>query len=86
MIMDRDVSNAGGASTQTVVAASATSITVDGNFGGSLTMAGGEFLAYADRDTSVAAQYENYVHMAGKTDSPPNIQSSTDTPWRFGDG
>ena len=86
MLMDRDVSNAGGASTQTVVAASATSVTVDGNFGGSLTMAGGEFLAYADRDTSVAAQYENYVHMAGKTDSPPNIQSSTDTPWRFGDG
>ena len=86
MLMDRDVSNAGGASTQTVVAATSTTITIDGNFGGALTMGGGEFLAYADRDTSVADQHEKYVYLAGKTDSPPNIQSSTDSPWRFGDG
>ena len=86
ILMDPDVSNAGGASTQTIVALTSTTITIDGNFGGALTMTGGEFLGYADRDTSVAAQHQRYVYLAGKTDSPPNIQSSTDSPWRFGDG
>ncbi len=85
-LMNPDVSNAAGVNTAAVVSSTTNSVTVDGDFGGNLDLAGGQFIGYAERADQVAAQSAAYVSLAGKTATPPVIDGSSDKPWRFGDG
>ncbi len=69
--------------TQIVSASSGNSITLDGNFSGNL--AAELILVFAQHDDCVAAQTGEFVFYAARTDAPPNIQASTEEPWRYGE-
>lgn len=68
---------------QTVTARTGTTLTLDGNFGGSASFAAGTIIDYVARDSATAAQYGQFVHMAD--DANRTVGSSADTPWTFGE-
>jgi len=78
-----DGADAASTATQIVQSVSGDQVVLDGNFSGSL--AAGTVLVFSDRASSIAAQYDYFVYFAGQTDTPPNIGTSADKPWRFGE-
>jgi hypothetical protein len=69
------------AATQEVTARTATTITLDGDFGGGLQS--GRILTYAAADDSTPGQLEEFVHLAdagGQT-----IGTGDQTPWKWGE-
>lgn len=71
---------------QTILAISGNVITVNGNFGATLTNGtgnAGQILEYADRSKTVDAQHNTFVFWSDKPNR--NVGSSTQTPWEFGD-
>jgi hypothetical protein len=82
-VLNTDGSDASSANTQEVQSISGQLIVIDGNFAGNL--AAGQVLVFGDRADAISAQYDYFVYEAATTDSPPNIGSSTDEPWRYGE-
>jgi len=82
-LQNLDGSDAAATATQIVQSVSSTQVVIDGNF--SSALATGLVLIFADRASAVSDQHDGYVYFAGQTDSPPNIGSSTDKPWRYGE-
>lgn len=68
---------------QTVTARTGTTLTLDGNFGGSASFTAGTVIDYVPRDSSTAQQFEDFVHLAD--DATRTVGSSTQTPWTFGE-
>jgi len=82
-LSNTDGSDAASTVTQAVESVAADTVVINGNFSGAL--AAGLIVVYADRSAAVSDQYERFVYFAATTDSPPNVGSSTDKPWRFGE-
>lgn len=68
---------------QTVVSRSAGSLRLDGNFGGSVSLAAGTIISYVNADSSTATQLGRYVHMADSADR--TVGSGAQTPWTYGE-
>jgi len=83
MLLNLDGSDAGSSTTATITTISGSDITIDGNFGGALAAA--KVIAYATRADAVAQQSDSYVFVASEQDAPPDIGTSGDRPWRWGE-
>jgi hypothetical protein len=83
MLLNLDGSDAGSSTTATITTISGNDITIDGNFGGALAVA--KVIAYAPRASAAAQQSNTYVYVASDQDAPPDIGTSGDRPWRWGE-
>lgn len=69
---------------QTITGLAGNVLTLDGNFGGSGSFAGGTVIEYVDRDDAVERQYSRYVFLSNET-VPRTVGASDQTPWQYGE-